>query len=135
MEPEKINSLHAGYFYITFCRMLSFSKFNFCKKSFRNTIKVSISLDPDLCPNSNISSRRLNSPMAGKGLRHDFSKKNHSLSPSILKILCHIIHRIHTMQTKATLYKRGALSAFAHCAIAKFTSYKHVLNASLSQFC
>ena len=30
-----------------FCRLLNSSKINFLKNSFRNTIRVSISLDPD----------------------------------------------------------------------------------------
>ena len=45
-ELHSPNSLHAGYFY-GFCRLLIFSKSTFRKKSFRNTNRVSNSLDPD----------------------------------------------------------------------------------------
>ena len=34
-----------------FCRLLIFFKINFLKNSFRNTIRMSNSLDPDLGPN------------------------------------------------------------------------------------
>ena len=42
-----LNSLHAGKFFRSFCRLQIFSKSPFLKKSFSNTIKVSNDLDPD----------------------------------------------------------------------------------------
>ena len=41
-----LNSLHAGQFFILFCRLLTFFKINVSKNSFDNTIRVSNSLDP-----------------------------------------------------------------------------------------
>ena len=42
-----VNSLPAGNFSMFFCRMVIFSKSTFSKNSFRNTIRVSNSLDLD----------------------------------------------------------------------------------------
>ena len=43
----KLNSLPGGKFFMLFCRLLIFLKSNFSKNSFRNTFRVSSSLDPD----------------------------------------------------------------------------------------
>ena len=40
------NTLHAGYFFM-FCRLLTFFKIKLFKKIFRNTMRVSNSLNPD----------------------------------------------------------------------------------------
>ena len=45
--PFLRNYLHSVQFFMFFCRLLIFSKSTFSKNSFRNTISVSISLDPD----------------------------------------------------------------------------------------
>ena len=42
-----LNSLLAGVFFMTFCRLLTFFKINFFKNSLRNTIRILNSLDPD----------------------------------------------------------------------------------------
>ena len=42
-----LNALPPGKFCMLFCRRLIFFKINFLKNSFRNTIRVSNSLDPD----------------------------------------------------------------------------------------
>ena len=39
--------MHSGQFFILFCRLQTFPKLTFSKKSFRNTTRVSNSLDPD----------------------------------------------------------------------------------------
>ena len=41
------NPLPTGKFSMIFCRLLDFSKFTFSKNSFRISIRVSNSLDPD----------------------------------------------------------------------------------------
>ena len=46
-ESEFFNTLLPGKFYRAFCCLLIFFKINFLKNSFRNTIRVSNSLDPD----------------------------------------------------------------------------------------
>ena len=42
-----VNSLPPWKFFMLFCRLLIFSKSTFLKNSFRNTIRVSNSLDQD----------------------------------------------------------------------------------------
>ena len=42
-----LNSLPPGKFFMPFCRLLIIVKINFFQNSFRNTIRVSNSLDPD----------------------------------------------------------------------------------------
>ena len=43
-----LNSLHGGYIFMSFCRLIFFfSKSSFSKNSFQNTIRVSNSLDAD----------------------------------------------------------------------------------------
>ena len=41
------NSLHSGKLFMFFCHLLIFFKSTFSKKSFRHTIRVQDSLDPD----------------------------------------------------------------------------------------
>ena len=50
----RVNTLHAGQlFMLCYCCLLTFFHFNFCqKKSFRNTIRVSNSLDLDQAQHS-----------------------------------------------------------------------------------
>ena len=43
----RVNSLPNGKFFLLFCRLLNFSKSTFSKNCFKNTIRVSNSLDPD----------------------------------------------------------------------------------------
>ena len=46
-NTQLFNSFHTGKFCMLFCRLDIFFKLTFSKKSFRNTIRVANSLEPD----------------------------------------------------------------------------------------
>ena len=101
----QFNSLNAGEFGTLFCRLLIFSKVTFSKNSFRNTSRVSNSLNPDQA--------RLNvRPDLGPNFLQGFLADDKSFRSISSRIWAHMVcnkgylTKVHQQMTKWTMNAR-----------------------------